>query len=116
MKIVVLDGYTLNPGDLSWAELESLGRCEVYDRTPVAQIPQRAADAQIILTNKAVLSKETIVITSYSIHYTKLYDLVTFQELILSLQNYWARQGCIIQQPYDVEKGAGTFNPATFLP
>jgi len=60
MKIVVLDGYTLNPGDLSWAELESLGRCEVYDRTPVAQIPQRAADAQIILTNKAVLSKETI--------------------------------------------------------
>jgi len=40
---------------------------------------------------------------------------VTFQDLILSLQNYWAGQGCIIQQPYDVEKGAGTFNPATFL-
>jgi len=40
---------------------------------------------------------------------------VTFQDLILSLQNYWAKQGCIIQQPYDVEKGAGTFNPATFL-
>jgi len=40
---------------------------------------------------------------------------VTFQELILALQNYWAEQGCIIQQPYDVEKGAGTFNPATFL-
>jgi glycyl-tRNA synthetase alpha chain len=40
---------------------------------------------------------------------------VTFQELILSLQTYWAKQGCIIQQPYDVEKGAGTFNPATFL-
>jgi glycyl-tRNA synthetase alpha chain len=40
---------------------------------------------------------------------------VTFQELILSLQNYWAQQGCIIQQPYDMEKGAGTFNPATFL-
>jgi len=40
---------------------------------------------------------------------------VTFQELILSLQNYWAKQGCIIQQPYDIEKGAGTFNPATFL-
>jgi len=40
---------------------------------------------------------------------------VNFQELILALQNYWARQGCIIQQPYDVEKGAGTFNPATFL-
>ena len=40
---------------------------------------------------------------------------MTFQELILALQNYWAEQGCIIQQPYDVEKGAGTFNPATFL-
>ena len=40
---------------------------------------------------------------------------MTFQELILSLQNYWAQQGCIIQQPYDMEKGAGTFHPATFL-
>lgn len=40
---------------------------------------------------------------------------MTFQKLILSLQNYWAAQGCIIQQPYDIEKGAGTFNPATFL-
>ncbi|NOQ51244.1 MAG: glycine--tRNA ligase subunit alpha [Desulfuromonadaceae bacterium] len=40
---------------------------------------------------------------------------MTFQDLILSLQNYWAQQGCIIQQPYDIEKGAGTFNPATFL-
>jgi glycyl-tRNA synthetase alpha subunit len=41
--------------------------------------------------------------------------IVTFQNLILALQNYWAEQGCIIQQPYDIEKGAGTFNPATFL-
>jgi glycyl-tRNA synthetase alpha chain len=40
---------------------------------------------------------------------------VTFQDLILSLQGYWAKQGCVIQQPYDTEKGAGTFNPATFL-
>lgn len=40
---------------------------------------------------------------------------MTFQDLILSLQNFWAKQGCIIQQPYDIEKGAGTFNPATFL-
>ena len=39
---------------------------------------------------------------------------VNFQELILNLQNYWAKQGCIIAQPYDVEKGAGTMNPATF--
>ena len=40
---------------------------------------------------------------------------MTFQELILALQNYWASHGCIIQQPYDTEKGAGTFHPATFL-
>ena len=40
---------------------------------------------------------------------------MTFQELILALQNYWANHGCILQQPYDTEKGAGTFHPATFL-
>jgi len=40
---------------------------------------------------------------------------VTFQELVLSLQKYWSDKGCIIQQPYDIEVGAGTFNPATFL-
>lgn len=40
---------------------------------------------------------------------------MTFQDMILALQDYWSRQGCIIQQPYDVEKGAGTMNPATFL-
>jgi len=40
---------------------------------------------------------------------------VTFQDLILALQNYWAKKGCVIQQPYDMEKGAGTFHPATFL-
>ena len=40
---------------------------------------------------------------------------MTFQELILALQNYWAQKGCVIQQPYDMEKGAGTFHPATFL-
>ncbi len=40
---------------------------------------------------------------------------VTFQELIFALDKFWARQGCIIQQPYDLEVGAGTFNPATFL-
>jgi glycyl-tRNA synthetase alpha chain len=40
---------------------------------------------------------------------------VTFQELIFALEKYWANQGCIVQQPYDIEVGAGTFNPATFL-
>jgi glycyl-tRNA synthetase alpha chain len=40
---------------------------------------------------------------------------MTFQEIILALERYWSEQGCVIVQPYDVEKGAGTFNPATFL-
>ncbi len=43
MRIVILDGYTLNPGDLSWAELEKLGDCRIYDRTPDDQIVVRAA-------------------------------------------------------------------------
>ncbi len=45
----------------------------------------------------------------------KIQDLITFQELILRLQNFWNKQGCIIEQPYDMEVGAGTFHPATFL-
>ncbi len=40
---------------------------------------------------------------------------MTFQELVLALQQFWSKKGCVIQQPYDMEKGAGTFNPATFL-
>jgi glycyl-tRNA synthetase alpha chain len=40
---------------------------------------------------------------------------MTFQEIILKLNDFWSQQNCIIQQPYDVEKGAGTMNPATFL-
>jgi glycerate dehydrogenase len=55
MKIVVLDGHTLNPGDLSWDELEALGPAEVYDRTPPDQVVARAKDAEIVLTNKTVL-------------------------------------------------------------
>ncbi len=51
-------------------------------------------------------------------NHTKLYRrsiLITFQELFLNLNKYWSDQGCIIQQPYDIEKGASTMNPATFL-
>ena len=60
MRIVVLDGYTLNPGDLSWAGLEALGPTTVYDRTPPDQIAARAAEGEIVLTNKTVLSREII--------------------------------------------------------
>ena len=60
MKIVVLDGYTLNPGDLSWDGLEKLGEITVYDRTPADKIMERAADAEILFTNKTPLDEATI--------------------------------------------------------
>lgn len=60
MKIVVLDGLTLNPGDLSWKELEHLGPCEIYDRTSVEQVVPRANNAEIVLTNKTVVSRNHI--------------------------------------------------------
>ena len=60
MNIVVLDGYTLNPGDLTWKDLESLGRCTVYDRSAPDEVISRAKDAEIILTNKTALSSDTI--------------------------------------------------------
>jgi len=59
-KIVVLDGYTLNPGDLTWKDLESIGKCAVYDRTPPKEVVPRTKDAEIVLTNKTVLSSDTI--------------------------------------------------------
>jgi len=60
MNIVVLDGYTLNPGDLTWKDLESLGQCTVYDRTGPKEVVQRAKDAEIVLTNKTILSSDII--------------------------------------------------------
>jgi len=60
MNIVILDGFTANPGDVSWAEIESLGRCTVHDRTAPADVVARARDADVVLTNKTPLSRETI--------------------------------------------------------
>ncbi|XID96267.1 D-2-hydroxyacid dehydrogenase [Paenibacillaceae bacterium WGS1546] len=60
MKIVVLDGYLLNPGDLSWTELEKLGEVVVYDRTPAELIVERASGAEIVLTNKTPLREAAI--------------------------------------------------------
>jgi glycerate dehydrogenase len=60
MKITVLDGYTLNPGDNPWDAVESLGELTVYDRTPAEQIVGRAAGAEVVLTNKTPLNAETI--------------------------------------------------------
>ena len=60
MKIVVLDGYTENPGDLSWGPLQELGELTVYDRTPPEAVLVRVAAAAAIYTNKTVLSRELI--------------------------------------------------------
>jgi len=60
MKIVVLDGYTENPGDLSWEGLEKLGELTVYDKTATDLILDRIGDAEIIYTNKTVLTREII--------------------------------------------------------
>ena len=60
MKIVVLDGHTENPGDLSWAELEKLGNVTVYDFSEPAEACARMINAEIVLTNKTVISREMI--------------------------------------------------------
>lgn len=60
MKIVVLDGYTENPGDLSWEELGKFGDLTVYDRTPEDQIAERIGDAQVVYVNKTPITADTI--------------------------------------------------------
>lgn len=68
MKIVVLDGYTLNPGDLSWESIEALGTLIVYDRTPPALILERVDEAEVVLINKVVLDKDILA----QMHHTKM--------------------------------------------
>ncbi len=62
MKIIVLDGYTLNPGDLNWEGFQQLGEITVYDRTPLDEneIIKRIGDAEIVLTNKTPISRNTL--------------------------------------------------------
>ncbi|MDB2499639.1 D-2-hydroxyacid dehydrogenase [bacterium] len=63
MKIVVLDGYALNPGDLNWDALEALGELTVYDRSSPEEVQERAKDCDVLITNKAIVSAETIAAT-----------------------------------------------------
>lgn len=60
MKICILDGYSLNPGDLDWSPVERLGDVTLFDRTPADKIAERAADADIVLTNKVPFSADTL--------------------------------------------------------
>ncbi len=59
-KIVVLDGYTLNPGDLSWERLKDLGSVEIYDRTQEDQIEERIGECEIVITNKTPITRELL--------------------------------------------------------
>ncbi|MCD7757264.1 MAG: D-2-hydroxyacid dehydrogenase, partial [Clostridiales bacterium] len=60
MKIVVLDGYTENPGDLSWDELASLGDLTVYDRTPKDKVVEQIGDASVVITNKTPITESIL--------------------------------------------------------
>jgi glycerate dehydrogenase len=60
MRIVVLDGQTLNPGDLSWSALEKLGDCQVYDGTPAEQVVSRSEGVDALIINKIELNRDTI--------------------------------------------------------
>ena len=60
MKIIVLDGYGLNPGDLNWEGFESLGELTVYDRTLPSELMERAAGAEVLITNKTLITAENM--------------------------------------------------------
>ena len=61
MKIIVLDGYGLNPGDLSWSGMEALGELTVYDRTSPSELLERSADAEVLITNKTLITAEDML-------------------------------------------------------
>ena len=69
MKIVVLDGFTLNPGDLSWSGIEQFGLLTLYDRTLPSQVLERCGDAEIVLTNKVVLDAPVLKSLSGTLRY-----------------------------------------------
>jgi len=60
MNIVILDGYTINPGDNPWTPVEALGECTIYDRTPAELVLERAKDAEVILTSKVKLTEAVL--------------------------------------------------------
>ena len=60
MQIVLLDGYASNPGDLTWEPLKEMGEVTVYDRTQPSEVVERAHDAEIIVTNKVTLTRQTL--------------------------------------------------------
>ncbi len=60
IEMVILDGYTLNPGDLHWKPLEAIGKCKIYDRSTTEQVIDRIGDGEIVLTNKAIIDRRIL--------------------------------------------------------
>lgn len=97
MKIVVLDGYTLNPGDLSWDGLKKLGELVVHERTPPEKIIERADGAEAVLTNKTRLNRE-VIRKLHALRYIGVlatgYDVVNTQDaakrgvIVTNIPNY----------------------------
>ena len=97
MKIVVLDGYTLNPGDLSWDGFKKMGELAVYDRTAPDDVVKRAGDAEVVLTNKTRLNRE-LIRKLQALRYVGVlatgYDVVNLQDaakrgvIVTNIPNY----------------------------
>ncbi len=133
MKIVVLDGYTLNPGDLSWDALKALGDVKVFDRTTPEELVQRAGNAEIVLTNKTPLHREEIrkltklkyigvlatgcnvvnvdAAKKRSVVVTNVpgYATSAVAEMVFALMFEWARH--VNQHAFSVTQGRWTRNP-----
>jgi glycerate dehydrogenase len=103
MKIVILDGYTINPGDLTWKSLEALGELTVYDRTPAEEVADRCQGAQLVLTNKAKVSGDTI---------KKLPDLKYIGELATGYDNIDIKEAALRNIPVCNVPGYSTMSVA----
>jgi len=97
MKIVVLDGLTLNPGDLSWENLSKLGELKIFERTPPELVAERCDGAEVIITNKALVTRETL---------TKLPD-VRYVGVTATGYN-------IVDLPFCIEKGITVTNVPSY--
>lgn len=95
MKAVVLDGYTLNPGDLSWDLFKNLCDFEIYDKTLPEQVLERTADAEIVLTNKVVFSKDVIE----SLPKLKYIGVLSTGCNVVDLETAYKRNICVTNIP-----------------
>ena len=102
MKIVVLDGYAANPGDLSWEELKQLGDLTIYDRTPQELVVERSLEAEAVLVNKVSLTRELIMqlpklkyIGELATGYNNI-DLVAARERGVIVTNIPAYSTCLL--------------------